>query len=100
MDGYIKKSTLIDWLHMMAKKSSGVIRETYLDVAYNVRKMPESKPCKYCKPGQLAVMHGSDTTWDGISKGCRARFCPNCGKPLIPDLDLGDRDYSGLTDEE
>ncbi len=40
------------------------------------------KGCEFCN-AEYAVMSGSRMTYDGIHKGCTARYCPMCGKRLV-----------------
>jgi len=37
--------------------------------------------CDFCNK-EYAIMSGSKMTWETVHTGCKALFCPNCGKDL------------------
>ena len=53
-----------------------------LDILEKFKETEREKGCEFCN-AEYAVMSGSRMTYDGIHKGCTARYCPNCGKRLV-----------------
>ena len=53
-----------------------------LDELEKFKEAEREKGCEFCN-AEYAVMSGSRMTYDGIHKGCTAKYCPMCGKRLV-----------------